>query len=124
MRVDSGRSQLVLTAMRLALGAALFAGLTTTIADADLWGHLLFGRDILQLQGLPSRDAYSFTSDVPWTNHEWLAEVLAWISYSAGGSIGLVALKAGLAFAALGMVVIALRPIAADAVVHDLLVFL
>src|SRR4026209_377276 len=98
MRADSSRSPTVLTAIRLAVGAAIFAGLITTIADADLWGHLLFGRDILQLRGLPSRDAYSFTSDIPWTNHEWLAEVLSWASYSLGGSVGLVALKAGLAF--------------------------
>lgn len=124
MGADSTRSQAVLTAIRLAVGAVAFAGLLTTMADADLWGHLLFGRDILQLQGLPSRDAYSFTSDIPWTNHEWLAEVLSWASYSLGGSAGLVALKSGLAFVAIGLVVVALRPIAADAVVHDLLIFL
>src|SRR6188508_1484226 len=107
MTADSNRSQAVMIAIRLALAAVLFAGVTTTIADADLWGHLLFGRDILQLQGLPSRDAYSFTSDIPWTNHEWLAEVLSWASYSLGGSAGLVALKSAFAFVAIGLVMVA-----------------
>jgi hypothetical protein len=55
---------MVLILMRLALAAALFAALTRTIADADLWGHLLFGRDIVQNRALPLRDTYSFSSDV------------------------------------------------------------
>jgi hypothetical protein len=67
--------------------------LAVTGADADLWGHLRFGRDIVSSGVIRQTDAYSFTSDVPWVNHEWLAEVIMWMAYAAGGSAGLVALK-------------------------------
>ena len=53
-----------------------------TKADADLWGHVRFGRDILR-GGIHDGDPYSFTSDIPWVNHEWLAEVLFWWVWSA-----------------------------------------
>jgi hypothetical protein len=117
-------ARILLNAMRLVLAAFLFAALTRTIADADLWGHLLFGRDIVQLRGLPPQDPYSFTSDIAWVNHEWLAEVLAYGSYAIGGTAGLVALKSLLVGAMLAFVLVSLRTISRDPVVHDLLVFL
>jgi hypothetical protein len=63
-----------------------------TKVDPDLWGHVRFGGDILR-NGLARNDPYSFTSDIPWVNHEWLAEVLLWIAWSAGGGFGLIILK-------------------------------
>ena len=74
--------------------------LARTGADADLWGHLTFGRDIVHAGRVHSADPYSFTSDRPWINHEWLAEAMMWGAYSAGGAAGLVALKLILACAA------------------------
>jgi hypothetical protein len=67
--------------------------LAVTGADADLWGHLLFGRDIVSSGTIRLTEMYSFTSDLPWVNHEWLAEVIMWLTYAAGGSAGLVGLK-------------------------------
>src|SRR5688572_26835224 len=68
--------------LALAFGIAAVLTLTAlTRADVDLWGHLRFGLDILETRSLHSVDPYSFTSDRPWLNHEWLAEVviaLAW----------------------------------------------
>src|SRR5262249_1972992 len=66
---------------------------TQTSADADLWGHLRFGADLLGGKGLPSVDPYSFTSDTPWINHEWLAEAVTAASWVTLGSIGLNLLK-------------------------------
>ncbi len=71
----------------------IFSFLAVTPADADLWGHLTFGRDIVRTGTLTTTDSYSFTSDQPWINHEWLAEVTMWTAYSAAGAPGLVALK-------------------------------
>ena len=68
-----------------------------TGADADLWGHVRFGFDMIASGSLPAADPYSFTSDKPWINHEWLAELLMASAYRAGGSPGLVALKVSLA---------------------------
>ncbi len=36
---------------------------------------------------------YSYTSDIPWLNHEWLSEVVLAVAYRAGGVAGLVAIK-------------------------------
>lgn len=71
----------------------VLVAISETRADPDLWGHLRFGRDIVETRSLPSIDPYSFTSDRPWVNHEWLAEVLMHAGYAAGGTAGLVLLK-------------------------------
>src|SRR5690242_12276876 len=47
---------------------------THTAADADLWGHLRFGTDLLSTGRFADHDPYSFTSDQRWVNHEWFAE--------------------------------------------------
>ena len=78
--------------IRLAVLALLLMGLAKTWADPDLWGHVRFGGDILR-DGLTVVDPYSFTSDVPWVNHEWLAEIIMYGAWATGGSAGLIALK-------------------------------
>jgi hypothetical protein len=81
----------------VASGALLvFALATVTKADPDLWGHLRFGRDMLETRHLSSGDLYSFTQDQPWLNHEWLSELLMAGAFVAGGTAGLVLLKATL----------------------------
>ena len=80
-----------------------------TAADPDLWGHVRFGQDILAARSIPRDDAYSFTSDRPWTNHEWLAEVLMAGAYGLAGSAGLIALKLALALCTFLLVWRALR---------------
>jgi hypothetical protein len=49
--------------------------------------------DILAAGSLPSVDPYSFTSDIMWVNHEWLAEVVFGIGYRSLGVLGLIAIK-------------------------------
>jgi len=71
----------------------VFFVLLTTNADPDLWEHLRFGLDALAAHGLTTIDPYSYTSDIPWLNHEWLSEVVIAAAYQAFGSAGLVATK-------------------------------
>src|SRR5262245_5326085 len=80
---------------RAILGVAAFLLIAFSRVDVDLWGHLVFGRDILA-NGFTSTDPYSFTSDIPWVNHEWLAEVLFWWAWAGAGGGGLVLLKVAL----------------------------
>ena len=80
-----------------------------TAADPDLWGHLRFGRDILDAGAIPAEDPYSFSSDRPWINHEWLSEVTMAGAYGLGGSAGLVGLKLLIAAGAFSILWIALR---------------
>jgi hypothetical protein len=86
--------------LRVAVGAVAILVLTTTYADPDLWGHVRFGLDIVTSRAIHTEDPYSFTSDRPWINHEWLAEAAMALAYRAGGSIGLVVLRIALVAAA------------------------
>jgi energy-converting hydrogenase Eha subunit C len=104
----------------LIIGLVLAPVLVLTRADPDLWGHVRFGLDMLGQHTLPSVDPYSFTQDVPWTNHEWLSELLMGAAYQAGGPAGLALLKGALAAVILAIVLgpyTGANPIASGAVV-------
>jgi hypothetical protein len=67
---------------------------TTNDADPDLWGHLLFGRQILASGAVPRLDFYAYTTaGLPWVDHEWLAQTILAAVYDWGGSAGLLLLK-------------------------------
>lgn len=71
-------------------------------ADADLWGHVQYGRDALAF-GLPDTTTYSFTAvGYCWINHEILAELTMAVVDGLGGAQALLAMKwlLGMAFAA------------------------
>jgi hypothetical protein len=74
---------------------ALAIGLARAGADADLWGHVRFGQDLLASHRLVIPDTHSFTSDKPWINHEWMAEVAMASVYGALGPLGLNLLRLG-----------------------------
>jgi hypothetical protein len=66
-------------------------------ADPDLWGHLVFGRDILASGHAPIVDSYSYSAfSRPWVDHEWLSEAAMALAFGAGGVVGLKMLKLAL----------------------------
>jgi hypothetical protein len=71
----------------------LAIGLARVGADADLWGHVRFGQDLLASHRLVIADTHSFTSDKPWINHEWMAEVAMASVFAALGPLGLNLLR-------------------------------
>jgi len=81
--------------LRVALWCVLLAAVTRTSTDPDLWGNVRFGLDILRDGAVPHTDAYSFTTDRAWVNHEWLSEVLIGHAFRAAGDAGLILLKLG-----------------------------
>jgi len=95
--------------LRVACAAVLVAVLTQTRADPDLFGHVRFGHDIVSARSAHLVDRYSFTSDRPWINHEWLSEAVMYVAYSAAGAAGLIALKLLLLALMLGAVVLGIR---------------
>jgi hypothetical protein len=99
----------------------LFAWLSHTRTDPDLWGHVRFGHDIVATRALPATDSYSFLSDRPWINHEWLSECVMYVAYAAAGPPGLVALKVLLLVGVLGAVFLALGRQAVTGASRDLL---
>ncbi|MZH03479.1 MAG: hypothetical protein F3745_08830 [Nitrospinae bacterium] len=81
------------------LYALAFNEFALITADNDLWGHIKFGQDIWTQNSLPVTNNYSYTApDHPWNNHEWLAEIIFYLTFSFFGSTGLLAFKLLLGF--------------------------
>jgi hypothetical protein len=114
--------QHVRAVLRIAYAAVLIAVMTHTRADPDLFGHVRFGHDIVAARSVRLDDHYSFTSDRPWINHEWLSEVVMYFAYRTAGGGGLVALKLTLIALMLGAVALAIsRDGATDLAKHFLI---
>jgi hypothetical protein len=63
-------------------------------ADTDLWIHIRFGQFLLHTGHLLRRDIYSYSAPgSPWSNHEWLTDVVMALFYQAGGVVGLKLMK-------------------------------
>ncbi|MBI3843262.1 MAG: hypothetical protein HY292_01360 [Planctomycetes bacterium] len=82
------------------LGLALLFVLAlsiTPLASDDVWINIKAGERIWRQHAIPAVDDYSFTqAGSPWVNHEWLANVVFWATWEAGGVNGLIFLKAAL----------------------------
>jgi hypothetical protein len=53
-----------------------------SVAGSDLWWHLASGRMIWETRSIPRVDPFSYTfAGQPWTNHEWLWDVVYWGLY-------------------------------------------
>jgi len=62
--------------------------------DIDLWGHVLFGQQLLHTGHLVRTDSYSWTANgQPWINHEIIAEAALALAHRALGGTGLLLLK-------------------------------
>jgi hypothetical protein len=91
------------------LFTALFIISLFTIAvretrDADMWWHLRTGEVILD-EGIPHQDVFSYTvPDNEWITHEWLSQVLMWVTYQGSGFTGLILLFAALTTTALVLI--------------------
>jgi hypothetical protein len=91
----------------LALTAALLMGLfSTEISDPDFWWHLKTGQYIVTAHRLPVPDPFAYTTASASTSpgeaatrhfnltHEWLAQVVWYLIYRAGGFGAVVLWKA------------------------------
>src|SRR6266566_5260886 len=74
--------------------------------DADLWGHVRYGQDVLAARALPVTASHTYTAvGHPWINHENLAELaFGWIETHLGAA-GLNAFNTLLGFLVLGLMV-------------------
>jgi hypothetical protein len=97
-------------ALRLAALVLTAVAMMNTQADPDLWGHVRFGLDILNMGHVADGpDPYSFTQDRPFIYHEWLGGTIMALAYDVGGAAGLAVLKALLVLSLLGLVWFTLR---------------
>lgn len=112
------------TLIRAALAVVLFALISHTLADPDLWGHVWFGSETLSAWSIPRSHSNSFTADRPWINHGWLADCVISVAYAIGGGPGLVVLKIAVVLLMLAIVWNALTREQVDAASRDLLMAL
>jgi len=100
------------------LTAILFlAWFTGEVGDTDIWLHLMTGRHTLETRALTVPDPFCYTSSLASTaypgeaktryftlTHEWLAQILMYVTHAATGFPGLVLLRAVLLIAFCGLV--------------------
>ncbi len=64
------------------------------LSDADLWVHILSGRELLAHGSLPPTNIYSYSAPTfRWLHHEWLSEVILSSLFDRFGPFGLKLLK-------------------------------
>lgn len=104
----------------LLLGAGV--ALSANKADADLWGHILFGLETIAA-GSPQHQATHTYAGAghPWVNHENLSEIVLAVVHHFGGGQGLLLSKLTLGLLIVGSMIIMARkrgvPVAAICVV-------
>lgn len=71
-----------------------FFQLSENTADPDLWGHIVYGQEMLHSRSIPKADIYSWTArGQPWVNHEVLAEISLGAAHAWLGGSGVLLLK-------------------------------
>jgi hypothetical protein len=98
VKLESVRSQALAAnapALALAALAAYLAFTQKLLSDGDVFWHLATGDLILRTGSIPTADPFSYTAQgMAWHAHEWLAEVIMSLSYSAAAWSGVILLYA------------------------------
>lgn len=85
----AGLAALLATALAGALAAVFPA------QDPDTYFHLAIGREIAAAGTVPRTETLCFWAEgVPFVNHEWLFDLLAWAAYDLGGGLGVTVFRA------------------------------
>ncbi|HEU4367474.1 MAG TPA: hypothetical protein VFV05_04490 [Methylomirabilota bacterium] len=83
---------------------AAFVLALTRIEDPDAFTHLALGRDLIQQRWFPTHEPFSFASPgSPYYNTEWLFDVVMYLTFLAGGTAGVIVLKAAIVALAMGI---------------------
>jgi len=89
----SGKQGMILPLVALSVLTLLVC--MTRYADYDLWWHLKLGEQILANWQLPSSDSFSYTAlGRHQFTGEWLGDAFIFLTFKAGGFLGLNLLKA------------------------------
>jgi hypothetical protein len=89
------------------------------LSDPDMWGHVLWGRELLAHGALPRGNPYSYSAPgYPWLRHEWLSEVVMGATFNLFGPLGLKLLKFACTGGTVCFMVLAMSETAAPAFVQ------
>ncbi|MCE9555029.1 MAG: hypothetical protein K8T91_16875 [Planctomycetes bacterium] len=92
----------LLAVLLLGTGVALSANK----ADADLWGHILFGLETIAAGGPHHHATHTYTgAGHPWVNHENLSEIALAVVHHFGGGQGLLLVKLALGLLIVGSMI-------------------
>lgn len=90
----STRSALRAKSLFIFISLLVLVSSFSKIADLDFWWHLKTGQIILQQKQFLYRDIYSFTAEGrEYIDHEWLFQVLQYLTYTLAGPAGITLLK-------------------------------
>jgi hypothetical protein len=88
----------------LVLSLFVWVVLLTSLVDPDYFWHLKTGEWIVGHGRLPAGDVFSYTrAGQPWVEHEWLFEVLLYLTWHYAGALGVKALAASLFLGTFGL---------------------
>ena len=92
----------------LAVALPALVALLVPLPAVDLAYQVRAGEQILRTGAIPAADTFTFTiAGAPWTDQQWLAQVLLALGYRAGGWELLAVLRAVLVAATGGLLVVA-----------------
>jgi hypothetical protein len=95
------------------------------LSDADLWVHILSGRELLAHGSLPPTNIYSYSAPTfRWLHHEWLSEVILSSLFDKFGPFGLKLLKFFCTAATISFIVLAESETGAPAGVQAIILVL
>ncbi|MFH1622129.1 MAG: tetratricopeptide repeat protein [Candidatus Omnitrophota bacterium] len=86
----------------------LMTHLNREVRDLDIWLHLKAGEQIILNKEVPLNDPFSFTKEgQPWINHEWLFQILSYVSFTNYGVDGLIVMQ-NIVFIAIFLILLAM----------------
>ncbi|MEO7231063.1 MAG: hypothetical protein ABIZ30_10790 [Candidatus Limnocylindrales bacterium] len=94
----------------LAVALPVLAALIATLPTVDLAYQLRAGAEILDGQGIPTSDTWTFTAaGLPWLDQQWGAQVVLAATYQVAGWTGLAIFRAALVGLVAGLILLAVR---------------
>jgi hypothetical protein len=91
---DPGHGKWLDRGFLLAVVLACAVVVSPNVAEPDLWGHVQYGRDVLEDGGISATTTYTFSvTNYRWINHENLSELIFAIGAMSVGGVGLMIMK-------------------------------
>lgn len=105
------------------LFGAIFSFDLARPTDIDFWWHLRTGELIAQTGSVPTTDPFSFTAQGrSWVAHEWLWELITYLTYRSGGYVAAVLASAVIVTLAYVLLYRLLRRLGANEILSAVLV--
>jgi hypothetical protein len=99
--------------------------MVNNIGDADLWGHIQYGREVIADRELPATASWTYAApDAPWVNHENIAELWLATAYDGFGVWGLTLSKWLMSLAMIGLMVWGSRRLGASWLITGFVVYI